>query len=257
MTHSDPMKTTSEFNGIEIRGLRKSFVLGERRVEAVRGIDLDLHEPGLCAIMGPSGSGKSTLLHLLGGLDRPDAGTIRVGDARIDSMNEKDLTVFRRRGLGIVFQQFNLLASMTALQNVSLPGVLDGQDSREINERASSLLDELGLADRMNHRPDALSGGEQQRVAIARALLFAPPVLLADEPTGALDSAASDRLWQLLDDLGTSRRVLIVMVTHEPTAATHCRRVVVLQDGMIADDFQTEGMDETELAHRATRPVRA
>ena len=148
----------SEFCGIEIRGLRKSFVLGERRVEAVRGIDLDLHEPGLCAIMGPSGSGKSTLLHLLGGLDRPDEGTIRVGDSQIDSMNEKDLTAFRRRGLGIVFQQFNLLASMTALQNVSLPGVLDGGNPREIEDRAKSLLDELGLGDRMNHRPDALSG---------------------------------------------------------------------------------------------------
>jgi putative ABC transport system ATP-binding protein len=257
VTQSASKTTKSEFCGIEIRGLRKSFVLGERRVEAVRGIDLDLHEPGLCAIMGPSGSGKSTLLHLLGGLDRPDAGTIRVGDSRIDSMSEKDLTVFRRRGLGIVFQQFNLLASMTALQNVSLPGVLDGGNSGEIDDRARSLLDELGLGDRMNHRPDALSGGEQQRVAIARALLFAPPVLLADEPTGALDSAASDRLWRLLDDLGTSRRVLIVMVTHEPAAATHCRRVVVLQDGTIADDFQTEGMDEAQLAHRATRPVRA
>jgi putative ABC transport system ATP-binding protein len=251
------MTAPEAFRGIEIRDLRKSYSLGERRVEAVRGIDLDLHEPGLCAVMGPSGSGKSTLLHLIGGLDRPDSGTIRVGDARIDDMSETGLTAFRRRGIGIVFQQFNLLASMSAIENVMLPGVLDGGRERDLRSRAGSLLDELGLGDRMEHRPDALSGGEQQRVAIARSLLFAPPVLLADEPTGALDSSASDRLWGLLDELGTAREVLVLMVTHEPAAATHCRRVLVLQDGRVADDFQTEGMDETELAHRATRPVRA
>ncbi len=251
------MTAPDAFRGIEIRDLRKSYSLGERRVEAVRGIDLDLHEPGLCAVMGPSGSGKSTLLHLIGGLDRPDSGTIRVGDARIEDKNEEGLTAVPRRGIGIVFQQFNLLAAMSAIENVMLPGVLDGGSERDLRDRAGSLLDELGLGDRMEHRPDALSGGEQQRVAIARSLLFSPPVLLADEPTGALDSSASDRLWGLLDELGTAREVLVLMVTHEPAAATHCRRVLVLQDGRVADDFQTEGMDEAELAHRATRPVRA
>ena len=172
-------------------------------------------------------------------------------------MRERELTTFRRHGVGIIFQQFNLLASMTALENVLLPAVLDGRAPEEMTDRAASLLDDLGLGSRVGHRPDALSGGEQQRVAIARALLFEPPVVLADEPTGALDSAASDRLWGLLDDLSTSRGVLILMVTHEPAAATHCRRLFVLRDGRVADDFATEGMDAVELAHRATRPVGA
>ena len=256
----ETMKTphpTDTFRGIDVRNLEKSYRVGSGSVQAVRGLDLRIHEPGLVGVMGPSGSGKSTLLHLLGGLDRPDAGEIRVGDARIDTMKERELTTFRRHGVGIIFQQFNLLASMTALENVLLPAVLDGRQPEEMAERAESLLEDLGLGDRKGHRPDALSGGEQQRVAIARALLFEPPVVLADEPTGALDSTASDRLWGLLDDLSRSRGVLILMVTHEPAAATHCRHLYVLRDGRVADDFATEGMDAIELAHRATRPVGA
>lgn len=247
----------SEFRGIQVRGVVKSYSLGGRSVEAVRGLDLEIHEPGLVGVMGPSGSGKSTLLHLLGGLDRPDRGEIRVGDNRIDTMDEKALTTFRRHGVGIVFQQFNLLASMTALENVLLPGVLDGRDPASLESRAASLLDDLGVGDRMHHRPDALSGGEQQRVAIARALLFEPPVVLADEPTGALDSAASDRLWGLLDELSADRGVLVLMVTHEPAAAAHCRRLFVLRDGRVADEFDTEDMDAAQLAHRATCPLGA
>jgi len=246
---------TSDFQGIEVRDVRKSYRLGDRRVDAVRGLDLAIHRPGLVGVMGPSGSGKSTLLHLLGGLDRPDAGEIRVGGERIDTMDEAALTGFRRRGVGIIFQQFNLLASMTALENVLLPGVLDGRDPASLEDRARGLLNDLGVGERSHHRPDALSGGEQQRVAIARALLFEPPVVLADEPTGALDSAASDRLWRLLDELSADRRVLVLMVTHEPAAAAHCRRLFVLRDGRVADEFDTEGMDAAELAHRATRPV--
>ncbi len=249
--------TTPDFLGIEVRGVRKSYRLGDRQVEAVRGLDLAIHRPGLVGVMGPSGSGKSTLLHLLGGLDRPDAGEIHVGGARIDTMDESALTAFRRRGVGIIFQQFNLLASMTALENVLLPGILDGRDPASLEDRARSLLNDLGVGERAHHRPDALSGGEQQRVAIARALLFEPPVVLADEPTGALDSAASDRLWRLLDELSTDRRVLVLMVTHEPAAAAHCRRLFVLRDGQVSDEFDTEGMNAAELAHRATRPVGA
>jgi putative ABC transport system ATP-binding protein len=251
------VETSPAFRGIEVNGVRKSYRLGERQGEAVRGLDLAIHRPGLVGVMGPSGSGKSTLLHLLGGLDRPDEGEIHVGGARIDRMDETALTAFRRRGVGIIFQQFNLLASMTALENVLLPGVLDGRDPASLEDRARSLLNDLGVGERVHHRPDALSGGEQQRVAIARALLFEPPVVLADEPTGALDSAASDRLWRLLDELSADRRVLVLMVTHEPAAAAHCRRLFVLRDGRVADEFDTEGMDAAELAHRATRPVGA
>lgn len=243
------------FRGIEVRDLRKSYRTGDRVVEAVRGLDLEIDRPGLVGVMGPSGSGKSTLLHLLGGLDRADSGFVSVGGERVDSMDETALTSYRRRRIGIIFQQFNLLASMSSLENVLLPGVLDGDRSPKLEARAKELLDELGVGARMHHRPDALSGGEQQRVAIARALLFEPPVVFADEPTGALDSASSDLLWKLLDDLSNRRRVLVLMVTHEPAAAAHCREVFILRDGRVADRFDTEGLDAAELAHRATRPV--
>ena len=252
---SASLETGSDFRGITVRGASKAYRIGSRSVEAVRGLDMEIHQPGLVGVMGPSGSGKSTLLHLLGGLDRPDSGQITVGNARVDSMDENALTLYRRRGIGIIFQQFNLLASMTALENVLLPGVLDGSMSKALEDRARSLLEDLGVGGRSHHRPDALSGGEQQRVAIARALLFEPPVVLADEPTGALDSAASDRLWGLLDDLSTDRKVLVLMVTHEPAAAAHCRSLFILRDGQVADQFDTEGLDAAELAHRATRPV--
>ncbi len=250
-----PEEIAATFRGIDVRKATKTFQVGDRSVHAVRSLDMQIHEPGLVGVMGPSGSGKSTLLHLLGGLDRPDSGEIMVGGARVDSMDEAALTIYRRRGLGIIFQQFNLLASMTALENVLLPGVLDGADIEPLEARARSLLDDLGVGERAHHRPDALSGGEQQRVAIARALLFEPPVVLADEPTGALDSAASDRLWRLLDELSAERKVLVLMVTHEPAAAAHCRRLFILRDGQVADEFDTEGLDAAKLAHRATRPV--
>ena len=247
--------STSTFRGISVRKANKSYRIGSRSVQAVRDLDLEIHEPGLVGVMGPSGSGKSTLLHLLGGLDRPDSGEIVVGGSRVDRMDESALTMFRRHGIGIIFQQFNLLASMTALENVLLPGVLDGAESESLEDRARSLLEDLGVGERMHHRPDALSGGEQQRVAIARALLFEPPVVLADEPTGALDSAASDRLWRLLEELSNERKVLVLMVTHEPAAAAHCRRLFILRDGKVADEFDTEGLDAARLAHRATRPL--
>ncbi|MFO0875631.1 MAG: ABC transporter ATP-binding protein [Phycisphaerales bacterium] len=238
---------------VELRGVRKSYLLGGRRVEALRGIDLTIDEPGFHAIMGRSGSGKSTLLHLLGGLDRPDAGEVHVAGERVDALRESGLVRYRRRRIGIVFQQFNLLPTLTAMENVVLPGVLDGMARRELRDRGASLLARLGLADRADHRPDALSGGEQQRVAIARALLFSPPVLLADEPTGNLDSTSSDLLWAALVDLAATEQLTVVMVTHEPSAATRCRRVVVLRDGIVADSFEVNGADAGDLAHRAER----
>ena len=247
----------SSFNGVELVDVRKSYVTGDRKVEAVRGVNLSIHQPGLYAVMGPSGSGKSSLLHLLGGLDRPDSGTIEISGRRIDALGEQELTRYRRRDIGIIFQQFNLLPTMTAIENVTLPGVLDGMPMDEARTRGLQLLDELGVKPRADHRPDALSGGEQQRVAIARSLLFGPSVVLADEPTGSLDSASSDRLWALLDELATNREVLILMVTHEPSAAVRCGRVYVLRDGVIAGSFDVDGMDESELVHRATHTGRS
>jgi len=262
--HADPSATSAI---VHLSGVHKRYRLGNRTVEAARGVDLTISEPGFHAIMGPSGSGKSTLLHLMAGLDRPDAGEVTVAGTRVDSLDERGLTEHRRRRIGIVFQQFNLIPTLTALDNVLLPGVLDGSLNRAsasssgresgttVRERGEALLRRLGLDGRFSHRPDALSGGEQQRVAIARALLFAPPVLLADEPTGNLDSSSSEQMWALLEEIAEQERLTVVMVTHEPSAAAHCRQVFVLRDGRVADRFDTEGTDAGELAHRAQRTL--
>lgn len=224
--------------------------MGGRVVEALRGVDLAISEPGFYAIMGASGSGKSTLLHLLAGLDRPDAGTLEVAGWTLDALSERQLTDYRRHRIGIIFQQFNLIPTLTAIDNVILPGLLSGQPRQRLVERGQELLRSLGLNDRSHHRPDALSGGEQQRVAIARALLFSPPVLFADEPTGNLDSASSEQLWRVLRQLAEEHGVTVVLVTHEPTAAIHCRRVHVLRDGRFQGFFDVNGADAAELATR-------
>jgi putative ABC transport system ATP-binding protein len=235
-----PAEREGEPTAIVVRGLRKRYRVGGREVEALRGLDLSVSGTGFVAVMGASGSGKSTLLHLVAGLDRPDGGEIEVAGHRVDRMSEGDLTLYRRRTIGVVFQQFNLLPTLTALENVVLPGVLDGLSAAALHERGMSLLSSLGLAERAHHRPEALSGGEQQRVAIARALLFEPRVLLADEPTGNLDSNTSERLWEMLERIVEARRILVLMVTHEPAAAAHCRSVHVLKDGLFAGSFDVD-----------------
>lgn len=236
--------------------VHKSYRLGERDVAALRGVNLEIPEAGFYAIMGASGSGKSTLLHLLAALDRPDKGEIVIGGDPIHALDEKAATLFRRKKIGIVFQQFNLIPTLTARENVELPGVLAGDDAAEIRKRSTELLERLGVAARAEHRPDALSGGEQQRVAIARALLYSPPLLLADEPTGNLDSASSAKLWSLLAELAGQRQTTIIMVTHEPAAAATCRRVFVLSDGRMTGQFETEGMDAGGVATRYQQLVR-
>ena len=233
---------------IRCTGVHKSYRLGAETVHALRGVDLTISEPGFEAVMGASGSGKSTLLHLLAALDRPDTGEIQIGGERIDALDDRALTRFRRRRIGLVFQRFNLLPTLTARENVELPAILAGDRPADARRRAADLLDRLGLGARGAHRPDALSGGEQQRVAIARALYFTPPVLLADEPTGALDSAAAADLWRLLDEIATEQETTVLMVTHEPAAAVHCRRIHVLGDGAILGFFDTEGLDATGVA---------
>jgi putative ABC transport system ATP-binding protein len=229
------------------RGVTKRYELGARSVDALRGIDLAIEGAGFYAIMGASGSGKSTLMHLVAGLDRPTAGEVSVAGIRVDRMSEAELTMYRRRQVGIVFQHFNLLPSMTALENVMLPALLDGMSRAASESRARQLMDELGVEERAEHRPDALSGGEQQRVAIARALFFAPPVILADEPTGNLDSAAAARLFALLTQIARTHNTLLLMVTHEPAAAANCQRVIVLRDGVVAGAFDTTTPQEGKL----------
>ncbi|MBK7404906.1 MAG: ABC transporter ATP-binding protein [Phycisphaerales bacterium] len=235
--------------------VHKSYRLGSRPVPALRGVDIDIAEPGFYAIMGQSGSGKSTLLHLLGTLDRPDSGEIYLGGRAVHQLSEREATEFRRKGLGIIFQQFNLIPTMTAAENVELPGLLAGDKPRWLRERAAELLGMLGLADRTDHRPEAMSGGEQQRVAIARSLLYSPPVLLADEPTGNLDSDNSERLWRLLGDLAAEREMTVLMVTHEPAAAAHCERVFILQDGQVRGTIDTEGLDAAGVAARYQQAI--
>ena len=236
--------------------VRKAYRTGGREVQALRGLSLTIDEPGFYAIMGASGSGKSTLLHLLAGLDAPDSGEVSVCGKRIDSLSERALTSFRRDEIGIVFQQFNLIPTMTARDNIELPGVLAGRNARTLRERSTELVGLLGIADRADHRPEALSGGEQQRVAIARALLFAPGVIFADEPTGNLDSRSSEALWALLASISRDHQTTIVMVTHEPSAAAHCRRVFVMQDGVVRSTIETDGIDASGLAAEYQRHSR-
>ncbi len=237
--------------------VHKAYHLQEREVQALRGVDLTVDGPGFFAIMGQSGSGKSTLLHLLGGLDKPDVGEVYVSGYALHAMDEKSLTLFRRKQIGIVFQQFNLIPTLTAKENVELPGMLAGDDAKFLQARSMELLEKLGVAERAGHRPDALSGGEQQRVAIARALLYSPKVLLADEPTGALDSASSAKLWTLLGELAAQHQMTVLMVTHEPAAAANCEAIFVLRDGVFFGKIQTEGLDAAGVASCYQQLVRA
>ncbi|MSQ90017.1 MAG: ABC transporter ATP-binding protein [Phycisphaerales bacterium] len=257
MTPSTPSADTT----ISVRGVGKTFpaVARESRgraVEALRGANLEIREPGFFAVMGRSGSGKSTLLHLLAGLDQPDCGELWVGGSAIHAMTEAQLVLYRRRSIGIIFQQFNLLPTLDALENTILPGVLDRRPRKELEARGEELLAELGLQGRIHHRPDALSGGEQQRVAIARALLFSPPVIFADEPTGNLDSVSSEVLWRLLREIASRHQVIVLMVTHEAVAAAQCQRTFILHDGRVVGEFESYGIDPAELAHRTTELAR-
>lgn len=242
---------------LTVSNVHKSYSTGDRTVHALRGASLHIDEPGFYAIMGQSGSGKSTLLHLLGALDKPDSGEIVIAGKAIHAMDDKAATAFRRTGLGIVFQQFNLIPTLTARENVELPGLLAGDSAEKLRARSSELLAKLGIGERGEHRPDALSGGEQQRVAIARALLYSPPLLLADEPTGNLDSASSAKLWALLAEIAREQKMLVVMVTHEPAAAVYCKRIFVIRDGVVKDTIDTEGLDASGVAARYQQSVRA
>lgn len=221
---------------VETRGLRRRFGAGDTQVEALRGVDLQLHEGEFLAVMGASGSGKSTLLHLIGGLDRPSEGTVIVGGADLASLDDDALTLLRRRRIGFVFQFFNLLPILTAEENVALPLVIDGVGESEATARAVAAMESVGIAHRRAHRPSELSGGEQQRVAVARALVTEPVLILADEPTGNLDSAAGDQVVALLRRLSDERKQTILMVTHDPKDAAVADRLVTLKDGRVSDE---------------------
>lgn len=215
--------------------VRKIYKQGDNEITALAGITLDIPRASFTAVMGPSGSGKSTLLHLIGGLDRPTSGELLVDERLIGQMRDDEVTLFRRTRIGFIFQFFNLLPTLTALENVTLPFILDGCAKNKADERAMALLGKVGLIARKNHLPEQLSGGEIQRVAIARALAFAPPVLLADEPTGNLDSQTGRSILCLLRTINEENGSTIVMVTHSDEAARGADRTIHLRDGHLDD----------------------
>ncbi len=225
---------------LRTRGLHRHFTLGETVVRAVDGIDLDMAAGEFVSVMGPSGCGKSTLLHLLGGLDRPTSGSIEFGGARVDGLRESAWARLRRRRIGFVFQDYNLVADLSARDNLELPAVLTGASPAEARRRAAALLDELGIGAKADAAPALLSGGERQRVAIGRALVNQPDLLLADEPTGALDSRATSEVLRLFGELH-ARGQTIVLVTHDPRVATVADRLLTMRDGQVVDETRLGG----------------
>jgi putative ABC transport system ATP-binding protein len=220
---------------IVTRGLKREYDMGGEIVRALRGVDLAIQRNEYVAIMGPSGSGKSTLMNLIGCLDTPNEGEYWLNGARVSSMSDDELARVRNREIGFVFQTFNLLPRATALHNVELPLVYAGVASDERKRRAREALERVQLGNRVDHRPNELSGGQRQRVAIARALVNRPSILLADEPTGNLDSTTSQEIMRVFETLADEGQT-VIMVTHEPDIAQHARRVVILRDGLIASD---------------------
>jgi putative ABC transport system ATP-binding protein len=242
---------------IRVRELTRAYDMGTERILALRGVTLDIARNEYVAIMGPSGSGKSTMMNLLGCLDTPTSGEYWLNGEEVSRLSDDALARVRNREIGFVFQTFNLLPRATALHNVELPLVYAGTGARERRERALEALDRVGLADRVHHRPNELSGGQRQRVAIARALVNRPSILLADEPTGNLDSLTSEEIMRVFADLHRGGQT-VIMVTHEPDIAAHAERTVVLRDGRVESDRRetagdpfTRGTGPTSLAASA------
>ena len=228
MDRAAPAKTV-----VELDDVTKQF---ENSVYALRGVSLKVDAGERVAIMGPSGSGKSTLLNLACGLDEPSSGVVKVDGVSLSRLDDDARTRLRREKVGMVFQTFNLLPTLTALENASLPLRLQGLGKRDAESRAQEMLELVGLSGRRAHTPDQLSGGERQRIAIARALVFKPPLLLADEPTGNLDSATGEEIFALLDNLNRELGATILLVTHNETAVAHCDRILILRDGRIVKE---------------------
>jgi putative ABC transport system ATP-binding protein len=228
---------------ITANNLTKTYVMGDQTVHALRGVSLSIEEGDFVAIMGASGSGKSTLMNIMGCLDLPTTGEYRLADEAVEGMSSDDLASIRNRRIGFVFQQFNLLPRTSALENVELPMVYAGMKAPERKAKAIMALQKVGLAERMEHTPAELSGGQQQRVAIARALVNNPQLILADEPTGALDSQTSEDIMRLLTDLN-KQGMTVVLVTHEADIAAWARRKIVFKDGLMIEDVMQENKQE-------------
>jgi putative ABC transport system ATP-binding protein len=233
---------------VQANALSKKYQLGSNQVDALAGVDFLVEKGEFVAIMGPSGSGKSTLLHMIGGLDQPSGGEIFLADSRLSQLKDKKVTLLRRRNIGFVFQFFNLLPTLSAEENITLPLLIDNQNPKDYQQRLESLLQLTGLSDRRRHKPEQLSGGEQQRVALARALITEPAILLADEPTGNLDTKTGTAIMELLRKSCDQLNQSIVVVTHDPRAAAYADRVVFLRDGRL--DGELVFPPEVQLAEK-------
>lgn len=235
---------------IQVSGLKRHYEMGGTIVRALDGVDIEIPAHTFTVVMGPSGSGKSSLLYLLGGLDRPTSGEITVNGERLDQMDENALALFRRKTMGFIFQSFNLVASMSALENVAFPMQFSGVAVSQRNEKAKSLLEQVGLAERSHHKPSELSGGQQQRVAVARALVNDPMLIFADEPTGNLDSQSGITVMQMLSELHKSGRTVLV-VTHDPRMTRFATNKIFLLDGKIVSEaeYQSATMDPLQVSH--------
>jgi putative ABC transport system ATP-binding protein len=244
------MTSTDSGSLLQARGLRKEYGQGAALVRAVDGVDLDVAAGETLAVTGPSGCGKSTLLHLLGGLDRPSGGEVELAGQRVDRMSERALARLRRDSVGFVFQAFHLMEELTAVENVELPALLAGRSPRAARRQASKLLEQVGLADRASHLPSALSGGQRQRVAVARALANQPVILMADEPTGNLDSEATIDVLRLFESLHLAGHTLVV-VTHDSRIAATADRLVSMRDGRFIDDTRLTGGTSGRLSDLA------
>jgi putative ABC transport system ATP-binding protein len=227
---------------IKVTDVTKTYWMGEVEVNALQGVTFEVHDGEMVAIMGPSGSGKSTLMNILGVLDTPTTGSYTIDDEEVARMSESQMAEIRNRKIGFVFQSFNLLPRLTALGNVELPMLYSGMFSRaERYERAAAALESVGLGDRLDHKPKELSGGQQQRVAIARSLVNDPTIILADEPTGALDTHSTEEVLEIFQRLNYEDGITVIFVTHEQDVANHCRRIVRIRDGLIESDHPVLG----------------
>ena len=225
---------------IQVKKLRKEYIMGQEKVVALRDINLSLYRGEICCIFGTSGSGKSTLLNQLAGLEKPTKGSVVIKGENVSKMNEKKLAVFRQNNIGFIFQSYNLMPTMTAVENVAFPLMFKGVKKAVREKKARAILKEMQLKDRMNHKPTELSGGQQQRVGIARAFVGEPAVIFADEPTGNLDSRTTEQVMDMLMEISEKNNITFVMVTHDPELAKKAKRVVTLVDGKIIHDTKQE-----------------